>query len=63
MGEQLGSGVSVRLTDGSNHASHAIDVGGTSVRDDGYTIGLPPEVYPEVPEHPASQSAATGTSP
>jgi hypothetical protein len=63
VGEQLGSGVSVQLTDGSNNASHAIDVSGTSVRDDGYTIGLPPEVYPEVPEHPASQSASTGTSP
>lgn len=63
VGEQLGSGVSVRLTDGSNDASHAIDVGGASVRGDGYTIGLPPEVYPEVPENPASQSASTGTSP
>lgn len=63
IGEQMGSGVAVQLTDGSSNASHAIDINGTYVRDDGFTVGLPPEVYPKVPEHPASQSASTDPVP
>ncbi|MNW60371.1 hypothetical protein D3C74_383510 [compost metagenome] len=59
IGEQMGSGVAVQLTDGSNNASRAIDISGTFVRDDGFTVGLPPELYPEVPEHSASQSSST----
>ena len=50
VGEQMGSGVFVDLTDGSNNEAHAIRVDGTSVRGDGYTISLPQELYPEVPE-------------
>lgn len=61
-GEQMGSGVAVQLTDGSNNASRAIDISGTVVRDDGFTVGLPPELYPEVPEHPASPSASTDSA-
>lgn len=63
IGEQMGSGVAVQLTDGSNNVSRAIDISGTFVRDDGFTVGLPPELYPEVPEHPASQSASTDPAP
>ncbi|GAA1497847.1 hypothetical protein [Paeniglutamicibacter kerguelensis] len=63
VGEQMGSGVFVDLTDGSNNKAHAIRVDGISVRGDGYTIFLPQEVYPEVPEDAASPSASTGTSP
>jgi len=59
IGEQMGSGVAVQLTDGSNNASRAIDISGTFVRDDGFTVGLPPELYPEVPEYPASPSSST----
>jgi len=59
IGEQMGSGVAVQLTDGSNNASRAIDISGTFVRDDGFTVGLPPELYPAVPEHSASQSSST----
>lgn len=58
IGEQMGSGVEVSLTDGSANASNAIKVGGHVVRDDGFMVGLPPELYPDVPEHPASQSAS-----
>lgn len=63
VGEQFGSGMSVHLTDGSQNDAHALRVDGISVRDDGFTVGLPPEVYPEVPEHPASQSASTDMDP
>lgn len=59
VGEQMGSSMSVKLTDGSHNGAHAIEITGTSVRGEGYTIGLPPALYPEVPEHPASQSAST----
>ena len=59
VGEQFGSGMAVHLTDGSQNEEHILRVGGTMVRDDGFTIGLPPELYPEAPEHPASQSAST----
>lgn len=59
VGEQFGSAMAVHLTDGSQSEESILNVGGTMVRDDGFTIGLPPEVYPEVPEHPASQSAST----
>jgi len=59
IGEKMGSGVAVQLTDGSKNASRAIDISGTVVRDDGYTVGLPPELYPEVPEHPTSPSSST----
>ncbi|WP_141686344.1 hypothetical protein [Arthrobacter sp. NIO-1057] len=59
IGEQFGSAIAVHLTDGSQREDRKLNVGGTMVRDDGFTIGLPPEVYPEMPEHPASQSAST----
>ncbi|GAA3676291.1 hypothetical protein GCM10023081_13230 [Arthrobacter ginkgonis] len=58
VGEQFGSGIPVQLTDGSNSTSRVVEVGGVRVRDVGYTIGLPSEVYSEVREHPASQSAS-----
>lgn len=61
-GEQMGIGVAVQLTDGSNNASRAIDISDTVVRDDGFTVGLPPKLYPEVPEHPASPSASTDSA-
>lgn len=63
VGEQFGSGISVDLTDGSQSEEHLLRVGGTIVREDGFTVGLPPEVYPEVPEHPASQSASIDPAP
>lgn len=63
VGEQMGSGVIVELTDGSNNKAHTIRVDGISVRGDGYTIFLPQEVYPEDPEDAASPSTSTGTSP
>lgn len=59
VGEQFGSSVTVHLTDGSQNAAHALRVDGIWVRDDGFTVGLPLELYPEVPDHPASQSAST----
>ncbi len=63
VGEQMGSGVFVDLTDGSNNEANVVRVDGTSVRGDGYTINLPQELYPEVPEDPASPSASKGISP
>lgn len=63
VGEQFGSAMAVHLTDGSQREERILRVGGTMVRDDGFTIGLPSEVYPEVPEHPASQSASTDIGP
>ncbi|MBP2385675.1 hypothetical protein [Paeniglutamicibacter kerguelensis] len=63
VGEQFGSGVTVHLTDGSHNDAHALRVDGIWVRDDGFTVGLPPELYPVVPEHPASQSASTDPAP
>ncbi|WP_334121026.1 hypothetical protein [Glutamicibacter sp.] len=59
IGEQFGSAIAVHLTDGSQREDRKLNVGDTMVRDAGFTIGLPPEVYPEIPEHPASQSAST----
>lgn len=63
VGEQFGSHMNVHLTDGSQDETHSLRVDGIWVRDDGFTIGLPPELYPEVPEHPASQSASTHPAP
>lgn len=60
--EQLGSGVFAELTDGSNNKAHSIKVDGIAVRGDGYTILLPQEVYPEIPENATSPSASTSTS-
>ena len=57
VGEQFGSAVSVHLTDGSQYARHSLWVGGHSIREEGFTIGLPEELYPAAPEHPASQSS------
>lgn len=45
VGEQMGSGLEVSLTDGT--AGHeGLNLGGTIVREDGFTIGLPSELYP-----------------
>ncbi|MHA7244920.1 hypothetical protein [Paeniglutamicibacter antarcticus] len=63
VGEQLGSGMTVHLTNGSQSEAHVLKVDGTRVRDDGFTVGLPPELYPEVLDHPASQSASTDPAP
>lgn len=63
VGEQFGSHLTVHLTDGSMDETHSLRVDGIWVRDDGFTIGLPPELYPEVPEHPASQSPSTDIAP
>lgn len=63
VGEQMGSGIFVDLTDGSNNKAHRIRVDGTVVRGDGYTINLPPELYPEVPDNPASPAATTASAP
>ncbi|MNW27729.1 hypothetical protein D3C74_45340 [compost metagenome] len=57
VGEQFGSAVSVHLTDGNQYARHSLWVGGHSIREEGFTIGLPEELYPAAPEHPASQSS------
>ncbi|WP_105548539.1 hypothetical protein [Arthrobacter sp. MYb227] len=63
VGEQFGSHLTVHLTDGSQDEAHWLKVDGNWVRDDGFTIGLPPELYPEMPEHPASQSSSTDIAP
>lgn len=63
VGEQFGSHMTVHLTDGSQNEANTIRVDGTWVRDDGFTVGLPLELYPEVLEHPASQSASTDIAP
>ena len=64
VGEQMGSGILVELTDGGNNEAHAIRVGGTSVRGDGYTVNcLPQELYPEVPERPGITVRFDGHSP
>lgn len=45
VGEQMGSGLEVHLTDGSpDHPG--LNVGGTFIREDGFTIGLPGDLYP-----------------
>lgn len=56
--EQLGSGILVMLSDGSADPAQSIELFGTAVRAEGFTIGLPPQVYPTEPSHPASQSAS-----
>ncbi|MGL3807174.1 hypothetical protein ACSYDW_13855 [Paeniglutamicibacter sp. R2-26] len=67
VGEQMGSGIFVELTDGSNDDANSIRVDGTSVRGDGYTVNLPQDMpqepSPEFPNTPASLSASTGTAP
>lgn len=57
VGEQFGSAVAVQLTDGSQAARNSVQVHGNIIRDEGFTIGLPAELYPDVPEHPESASA------
>lgn len=59
VGEQMGSAYSVQL--GSNEGEGQVAVTGHAVWDAGYTIGLPDQVYPDLPpapEDPASQSAS-----
>lgn len=63
VGEQMGSGIFVDLTDGSNNKAHGIRVDGTVVRGDGYTINLPLEFYPEVSGDPASPAATITSAP
>lgn len=63
VGEQMGSGIFVDLTDGGNNEANVIRVDGTSVRGDGYTVNLPQEPYLEVSGNPASPSASTGIDP
>lgn len=58
VGEQLGSGILVTLSDGSANRAHSLELIGTVVRAEGFTIGLPPQVFPGEPTHPASQSAS-----
>ncbi len=58
VGEQLGSGILVTLSDGSADPAHSLELIGTAVRAEGFTIGLPPQVYPAAPSHPDSQSAS-----
>lgn len=59
VGEQFGSGVLVMLSDGSADPTHSLELFGTLVREQGFTIGLPAQVYPDEPSHPES-SATTG---
>lgn len=58
VGEQLGSGILVKLCDGSANRAHSIELIGTAVRTEGFTIGLPLQVYPAETSHPESQSAS-----
>ncbi|HJX77447.1 hypothetical protein [Glutamicibacter sp.] len=58
VGEQLGSSILVTLSDGSADRAHSLELIGTVVRAEGFTIGLPPQVYSGRPSHPASQSAS-----
>lgn len=58
VGEQFGSGILVKLSNGSADPAHSIELFGTAVRAEGFTIGLPAQVYPTEPFHPDSQSSS-----
>ncbi|WP_404289635.1 hypothetical protein [Glutamicibacter arilaitensis] len=63
VGEQFGSHVIIQLTDGSQNEAHSVKLDGIGVREDGFTVGLPPELYPEVAHSSASPSTSTVTAP
>lgn len=63
VGEHSGSHVMVQLTDGTQNEAHTLSVDGLRVGDDGFTVGLPTELYPEVPDNSVAPSTATVTAP
>ena len=56
-GEQMGSGVPLQLTNGAA-APQVLDVGATAVREHGFTIGLPSQLYANIPSDPASPTTS-----